>query len=168
MASDVLFCCCLSPVVLSSEPPAVVCYLLVLRFFCVLGLLRFSQPCLSLLGRVGDYQRQTLTWFDENVAKPTASRGVNVRLELVRVQNDIKRPGPVFTAITKVFFSFAFPFFCCVSFFFFCWTPLGCFLLGIPMNLRRILSVSPPPPLPISLPLSHLALLHVCVGWSAG
>ena len=77
----------------------VVFLLLLLSSAC---LLFFSQPDLAIGGARG-HDQQTQSWFDEHVSKPAASRGVRVELELVRVQNDIERPGPVFTAITKVF-----------------------------------------------------------------
>ncbi|CAM9677259.1 unnamed protein product, partial [Choristocarpus tenellus] len=46
-------------------------------------------------------RRNALKWFETNVGEPAAVRGVSVRLELVRVNNTIQKPGPVFTAITK-------------------------------------------------------------------
>ncbi|CBN79406.1 conserved unknown protein [Ectocarpus siliculosus] len=35
------------------------------------------------------------------VARPAALRGLSIELELVRVENAIQKPGPVFTAVTK-------------------------------------------------------------------
>lgn len=45
---------------------------------------------------------QVMSWFDAEVMQPAASRGLKIQLELVRVKNEIRKPGPVFTATTKV------------------------------------------------------------------
>ncbi|CAM9579534.1 unnamed protein product, partial [Scytosiphon promiscuus] len=44
---------------------------------------------------------KTLSWFASEVSQPAALRGLSIELELVRVDNQIKKPGPVFTAVTK-------------------------------------------------------------------
>ncbi|CAM9976997.1 unnamed protein product, partial [Ectocarpus sp. 8 AP-2014] len=44
---------------------------------------------------------KTLAWFETEVVRPAALRGLSIELELVRVENAIKKPGPVFTAVTK-------------------------------------------------------------------
>ncbi|CAM9341488.1 unnamed protein product [Discosporangium mesarthrocarpum] len=48
-----------------------------------------------------DGRRRVKDWFDRTIGKPAAKRGISIRLELVRVNNKIRKPGPVFTAITK-------------------------------------------------------------------
>eukprot|EP01039_Chlorochromonas_danica_P006585 gene6585-7275_t len=40
-------------------------------------------------------------WFSEQVEKPLARRGVLLQLRLVRVNNTIKKPGPVFLAMAR-------------------------------------------------------------------
>lgn len=40
-------------------------------------------------------------WFAEHLATPLAARGVSAALHLVRVANPLKKPGPVFNAITR-------------------------------------------------------------------
>lgn len=53
------------------------------------------------------------------VSRPAALRGLSIELQLVRVDNPIKKPGPVFTAATKVrglrvkFFFFLLHYCCC-------------------------------------------------------
>lgn len=45
---------------------------------------------------------KTLSWFESKISRPAALRGLSIELELVGVDNRIKKPGPVFTAVTKV------------------------------------------------------------------
>ncbi|KAJ1453461.1 hypothetical protein M885DRAFT_619045 [Pelagophyceae sp. CCMP2097] len=40
-------------------------------------------------------------WFARHAAPQLAAVGIEITLEMAKVQNDIKKPGPVFTAITK-------------------------------------------------------------------
>ncbi|CAM9902964.1 unnamed protein product [Hapterophycus canaliculatus] len=53
-------------------------------------------------GAAGKAKVRTLSWFESEVSRPATLRGLSIELELVRVENHIKKPGPVFTAITKV------------------------------------------------------------------
>lgn len=41
-------------------------------------------------------------WFAEEVEAPLRTRGVSMTLKMVKVDNKLKKPGPVFNAITKV------------------------------------------------------------------
>ena len=47
------------------------------------------------------HQCQVEQWFEEHFRKPLAERGITTSLQLVRVTNPLKKPGPVFNAITK-------------------------------------------------------------------
>lgn len=49
---------------------------------------------------------QVTSWFEENVSAPGKLRGLSIQLKLVRVTNEIQKPGPVFTATTKVLFTY--------------------------------------------------------------
>ena len=43
-------------------------------------------------------------WFEQQVARPLREVGVTAHLKFARVKNDVKKPGPVFTAITQTAF----------------------------------------------------------------
>ena len=45
-------------------------------------------------------QSAVMTWFKKEIL-PTVGRGVKVELDLVKVKNDIKKPGPVFYEIAR-------------------------------------------------------------------
>eukprot|EP00615_Pteridomonas_danica_P011461 CAMPEP_0114334794 /NCGR_PEP_ID=MMETSP0101-20121206/4618_1 /TAXON_ID=38822 ORGANISM="Pteridomonas danica, Strain PT" /NCGR_SAMPLE_ID=MMETSP0101 /ASSEMBLY_ACC=CAM_ASM_000211 /LENGTH=160 /DNA_ID=CAMNT_0001466183 /DNA_START=177 /DNA_END=656 /DNA_ORIENTATION=- len=40
-------------------------------------------------------------WFQEHVSTPMKAHGIELSLELVKVNNVLKKPGPVFNVITK-------------------------------------------------------------------
>jgi hypothetical protein len=41
------------------------------------------------------------TWFKEHVEEPTRKNGIRVTLRLVKVNNTIKKPGPVFLEMAR-------------------------------------------------------------------
>ena len=46
--------------------------------------------------------QRTKKWFADNVENPLKERGISLQLVTVKVNNTLKKPGPVFNAMARV------------------------------------------------------------------